>query len=109
MFLRVSPWKGVLRFWEKGKLDARYISPYPIMKRIGEVAYWLELLEDLNRLHNVFHILVLRKYIANLSHILSTPLVQLAEDFPFEETPMKILDSQVQQLHKKAIKLVKVL
>ena len=39
VFLRISPWKGVLRFWKLGKLSSRYIGPYRIVKRIGEVAY----------------------------------------------------------------------
>ena len=86
-FLRVSPWKGVLRFGKKGKLAPRYIGPYSISERVGVVAYRLELPDELRRLHNVFHVSVLRKYIPDPSHVMSSPPVQLAEDLSFEETP----------------------
>ena len=109
VFLRVSPWKGVLRFGKKGKLALRYIGPYPITERVGVIAYRLELPEELRRLHNVFHVSVLRKYIPDPSHVMSSPPVQLAEDLSFEETPVQILDARVQQLRRKAVKLVKVL
>ena len=63
VFLRISPWKGVLRFGKRGKLSPRYIGPYRIVERIGEVAYRLELSSDLDRIHDVFHVSMLRKYI----------------------------------------------
>ena len=56
VFLRISPWKGVLRFGKRGKLSPRYIGPYRIVERIGEVAYRLELSSDLDRIHDVFHV-----------------------------------------------------
>ena len=61
VFLRISPWKGVLRFGKRGKLSPRYIGPYRIVERIGEVAYRLELSSDLDRIHDVFHVSMLRK------------------------------------------------
>ena len=61
VFLRISPWKGVLRFGKRGKLSPRYIGPYRIVERIGEVAYQLELPSDLDRIHDVFHVFMLRK------------------------------------------------
>ena len=66
VFLRISPWKGVLRFGKRGKLSPRYIGPYRIVERIGEVAYRLELPSDLDRIHDVFHVSMLRKYIPHL-------------------------------------------
>ena len=62
VFLRISPWKGVLRFGKCGKLSPRYIGPYRIVERIGEVAYRLELSSDIDRIHDVFHVSMLRKY-----------------------------------------------
>ena len=71
VFLRISPWKGVLRFGKRGKLSPQYIGPYRIVERIGEVAYRLELPSDLDRIHDVFHVSLLRKYIPYPSHVLT--------------------------------------
>ena len=57
VFSRISPWKGVLRCGKRGKMSPRYIGPYRIVERIGEVAYRLELPSDLDRIHDVFHVL----------------------------------------------------
>ena len=70
VFLRISPWKGVLRFGKRGKLSPWYIGPYRIVERIGEVAYRLELPSDLDRIHDVFNVSMLRKYIPDPSHVL---------------------------------------
>ena len=69
VFLLISPWKGILRFGKRGKLSPRYIGPYEIIDRVGVVAYRLALPPELSRVHNVFHILMLRKYIVDHSHI----------------------------------------
>ena len=60
MFLKVAPWKGVIRFQKRGKLNPRYIGPFRILERIGPVAYRLELPSELRRILNVFHISMLR-------------------------------------------------
>ena len=56
LLLKVSPWKGVIRFRNRGKLDPRYIVPFRIVSRIGKVAFMLELPEDLSRIHITFHV-----------------------------------------------------
>ena len=61
VFLKLSPWKGVVCFGKRGKLTPRYIGPFEIVERIGPVAYRLDLPEELSRVHNVFHISMLRK------------------------------------------------
>ena len=63
MFLKVSPMKGVMRFGKKGKLAPRYIGPFEIRWKVGEVAYKLVLPPELSRIHPVFYVLRLRKYI----------------------------------------------
>ena len=68
VFLRVSPWKGIMRFGNKGKLSPRYIGPYEIIERIRPLAYKLALPPELSRIHNVFHISVLRRYRSDPSH-----------------------------------------
>ena len=61
VFLKVSPMKGVMRFGKKGKLAPRYIGPFEIRARVGEVAYRLVLPPELSRIHPVFHVSMLRK------------------------------------------------
>ena len=71
VFLKVSPWKGVLKFGRRGKMRPRYIGSYEIIARVGPVAYRLDLPPELSKVHNVFHVLsMLRKYIPDPSHVL---------------------------------------
>ena len=59
VFLRVSPWKGILRFGKRGKLSSRYIGPYEIVRKVGDVAYRLELPPELANIHDTFHVSML--------------------------------------------------
>ncbi|GJZ49422.1 putative reverse transcriptase domain-containing protein [Tanacetum coccineum] len=61
VMLKVSPWKGVIRFGKRGKLDPRYIGPFKILAKLGTLAYRLELPEQLSRVHNTFHVFNLKK------------------------------------------------
>ena len=107
--MRISPWKRVLRFGKKGKLSPLYMGPYVIVERIREVAYRLRLPPELVRIHNVFHVSMLRKYMADPSHVLRDQPVELKEDLTYEETPIQIVDQKDQVLRNKVIPLVKVL
>ena len=109
VFLRVSPWKGILRFGKRGKLSPRYIGPYKIVDKVGKVAYRLRLPSELANIHDVFHVSMLRKYIANPSYILKEHPIQLKENLTYEEHPVEILDRRDQVLRNKVIPLVKVL
>ena len=109
VFLKVSPWKGVLRFGRRGKLRPRYIGPYEIIARVGPVAYRLDLPPELSKVHNVFHVSMLRKYIPDPSHVLRDQPVQLKENLTYEVTPVQIVDRKEQVLRSKVIPLVKVL
>ena len=88
VFLKLSPWKGVVRFGKRGKLSPRYIGPFEIVERVGPVAYRLDLPEELSRVHNVFHISMLRKYILDPSHVLEAPEIELRDDLSYEEQPV---------------------
>ncbi|GKC07261.1 putative reverse transcriptase domain-containing protein [Tanacetum coccineum] len=55
VMLKVSPWKGVVRFGKRGKLNPRYVGPFKVLEKVGEVAYNLELPQELSRVHNIFH------------------------------------------------------
>ena len=70
VFLKISPWKGVLRFGRRGKLSPRYIGPYEILSKVGPVAYKLKLPPRLSRIHDIFLVSMLRKYIPDPSHVL---------------------------------------
>ena len=87
MFLKVSPWKKILRFGRKRKLSPRFIGPYEILERVGPVAYCLALPLELAKLHDVFHVSMLRRYRSDPSHILPVQDIQVQEDFTFDEEP----------------------
>ncbi|WMV20210.1 hypothetical protein MTR67_013595 [Solanum verrucosum] len=101
--------KGVMRFGKKGKLSPRYIGPYRITKRIGNVAYELELSQELAAVHPVFHISMLKKCICDPSLILPTESVKIKDNLSYEEVPVQILDRQVRRLRTKDVASVKVL
>jgi hypothetical protein len=109
VFLKLSPWKGVVRFGKRGKLSPRYIGPYEITERVGPVAYRLRLPPELSRIHDVFHVSMLRKYVADPSHILQEQPISLKKDLTYEEEPVQLLDRREQVLRNKTISLVKVL
>ena len=109
VFLKLSPWKGVVHFGKRGKLNPRYIGPFEIVERIGPVAYRLDLPEKFSRVHNVFHIFRLRKYIPDLPHVLETLEIELRDDLSYEEQPVQILGREEKDLPNKTISLVKVL
>ena len=109
VFLKVSHWKGILIFGRKGKLASRYIGPYEILERVGNVAYRLTLSPELERIHNVFHVSMLKKYVSDLTHILENQPIELNENMTCEEKPMKIVERKVQELRSRQIPLVKVL
>ena len=84
------------------------MGPFEILEKIGPVAYRLALTPDFTNMHDVFHVSVLRKYIADSSHVLDQPPIQLERNLQYEEQPVRIMDSRVKQLRNKAIPLVKV-
>ena len=109
VFLRVSPRKGVFRFSKNGKLAPRYIGPFEIPQRVGEVAYRLALPPQLFGIHDVFHVSLLRKYEPDVSHILDWQELNLQKNMKYEEWPREILDAQERVLRNIVIPLVKVL
>ncbi|KAL5578261.1 hypothetical protein UlMin_019964 [Ulmus minor] len=109
VFLKVAPFKGVIRFGKRGKLNPRYVGPYEILERVGKVAYRLALPPNLASVHNVFHVSMLKKYVPDASHILEQEPIELHEDLTYEEKPVQILDRKIKTLRNQEIQLVKVL
>ncbi|KAL8098809.1 hypothetical protein AgCh_031510 [Apium graveolens] len=109
VLLKVSPWKGLMRFGKKGKLSPRCIGPFEIQRRIGKLAYDLALPPNLQQVHNVFHVSMLRKYHRDTRHIVEYEQVDMQPDLTYMEKPVKIIDKKEQVLRNKVIKLVRVL
>ncbi|GJV41436.1 hypothetical protein Tco_1419876 [Tanacetum coccineum] len=108
VLLRVSPWKGVVRFGKKGKLAPRYVGPFEILERIGLVAYRLRLPEELNSVHDTFHVSNLKKCLADAN--LHVPLDEIKVDktLRFVEEPVEIMDREIKRLKRRKVALVKV-
>ena len=108
VLLKVSPTRGVFRFGKKGKLSPRYIGPFEILDRVGDLAYRLALPPALSHVHAVFHVSQLRKYIPDPSHVINFGEIEVSSDTTYAEHPIKVLDHRVKQLRNKFIPLVKV-
>jgi len=109
MYLKVAPWKHMLRFGMKGKLVSRYIGPLEVVKRIGPVAYKLALPPHLAKIHDAFHVSLLQKANTNPSEVLPQVPLEINEDLTMEVKPVKILDQSKKELRSKKIPMVKVL
>ena len=94
VFLKVSPFRGVRRFGVKGKLSPRYIGPFEVLERVGEVAYRLALPPQLSHVHNVFNISALRDNHYHPLHVVQYSLDTIHEDLLCIEEPEAILDRQ---------------
>ncbi|GJT36383.1 hypothetical protein Tco_0926802 [Tanacetum coccineum] len=108
VMLKVAPWKGVMRFGKRGKLNPRYIGPFRIIERIGPVAYRLELPQELSRVHNVFHVCNLKKCLSDDTLVIPLEEIQLDDKLNFVEEPVEIMDREVKQLKRSRIPIVKV-
>nr|GFB33338.1 putative reverse transcriptase domain-containing protein [Tanacetum cinerariifolium] len=108
VMLKVSPWKGVVRFIKRGKLSPRYVGPFKLLEKVGSIAYKLELPQELSRVHNTFHVSNLKK--CYVDEPLDVPLDGLHFDdkLHFMEEPVEIMDREVKRLKRSRIPIVKV-
>ncbi|KAD4585647.1 hypothetical protein E3N88_23248 [Mikania micrantha] len=106
VLLKVSPWKGVVRFGKKGKLAPRYVGPFKVLERIGKVAYRLELPHELSNVHPTFHVSNLKKCLADKNLHIPLDEVRIDESMHFIEKPVKIVDREVKKLKNKRIPIV---
>ncbi|GKA30734.1 putative reverse transcriptase domain-containing protein [Tanacetum coccineum] len=108
VMLKVSPWKGVIRFGKQGKLNPRYIGPFKILAKVGMVAYRLELPKKLSRVHNTFHVSNLKKCLSDEPLAISLDEIHVDDKLNFIEEPVEIMDQEVKRLKQSRIPMVKV-
>ena len=84
--LKISPMKRIVRTGKRNKLDPQYIGPFEILERIGPLAYRMALPPEMGKLHNVFHVSQLRKYISDPNHILNYSQLQIQEDLSYKKS-----------------------
>ena len=108
VLLKISPWKGVIRFGKRGKLNPRYIGPFEIVARIGPVAYRLQLPAELNGVHPVFHVSNLKKCLSDETLVIPLDEIEINENLLFVEEPVEIMDREVKRTKQSRIPIVKV-
>ncbi|GJX69604.1 putative reverse transcriptase domain-containing protein [Tanacetum coccineum] len=107
VLLKVSPWKGVVRFGKKGKLAPRFVGPFEIIKKVCPVAYQLDLPEELNGVHDTFHVSNLKGF--GVDPTLNCPWrIQVDAKLNFAEEHVEILEREFKKLKHSRIAIVKV-
>ncbi|XP_024195748.1 uncharacterized protein LOC112198885 [Rosa chinensis] len=101
--------KGVVRFGKKEKLAPRYVGPFEILERVGDLAYRLALPVSMSGVHNVFHVSMLRKYIRDETHVIDHRAIEVNPDVTFVVEPVRILDRSTERLRRKEVDLAKIL
>jgi hypothetical protein len=108
VYLKVSPLHGISRFKVKGKLSPRFIGPFRVFRRVGEMAYQLKLPDNLSDVHNVFHVSQLKKCLCVPEEQLPMEELSVQGDLTYTEYPIKILDTLTRVTRNKVIKMCKV-
>ncbi|GKD22897.1 putative reverse transcriptase domain-containing protein, partial [Tanacetum coccineum] len=107
VMLKVSHWKGVIRFGKKGMLAPKYVWPFKILKRVGPVAYQLRFPEELSGVHDTFHVSNLKKCLVDASLHVPLDKIKVDKTLCFVEEPVEIMDHEVKSLKRSRISLVK--
>ncbi|GJR65221.1 putative reverse transcriptase domain-containing protein [Tanacetum coccineum] len=108
VMLKVSPWKGVVCFGKRGKLNPRYVGPFKVLEKIGSVAYKLELPQELSRVHNTFHVSNLKKCDSDEPLAVLLEGLHINDKLQFVEEPVEIREREIKRLKRSRIPLVKV-
>nr|GEX38339.1 putative reverse transcriptase domain-containing protein [Tanacetum cinerariifolium] len=108
VMLKVSPWKGVVRFGKRGKLNPIYIRPFKMLAKVGTVAYRLKLPEQLSRVHSTFHVSNLKKCLSDEPLAILLDEVHIDDKLCFVEEPVELMDSEVKRLKQSRIPIIKV-
>ncbi|GJT00745.1 hypothetical protein Tco_0821914 [Tanacetum coccineum] len=107
VMLKVSPWKGVVRFGKRGKLNPRYVGPFKVLEKVGSIVYKLELPEELSRVHNTFHVTNMKKCYADEPLAVLLDGLHFDDKLQFVEEPAEIMDRGVKQLRRSSVPIVK--
>ncbi|GJU69884.1 putative reverse transcriptase domain-containing protein [Tanacetum coccineum] len=108
VMLKVSPWKGVVRFGKRGKLNPRYVGPLKVIERVRNVSYNLELPPQLSRVHNTFHVSNLKKCLSDESLVIPLEELRVDDKLHFVEEPVEVMDREIKQLKRSRIPIIKV-
>nr|GEU31256.1 putative reverse transcriptase domain-containing protein [Tanacetum cinerariifolium] len=108
VMLKVSPWKGVVRFGKQGKLNPRYVEPFKILSKVGKVAYRLDLPQEFRRVHHTFHVSNLKKCYADEPLVMPSEGIHVDDKLQFVEEPVEIMKREIKRLKRSRIPLVKV-
>nr|GFC91343.1 putative reverse transcriptase domain-containing protein [Tanacetum cinerariifolium] len=106
VMLKVSPWKGVVRFDKRGKLNPRYVGPFKVLAKVGKVAYKLELPQELSIVHHTFHVSNLKKCYSDEPLVMPLERVHIDDTLQFVEEPVEIMEREIKRLKRSRIPLV---
>ncbi|GKD76715.1 hypothetical protein Tco_1339336, partial [Tanacetum coccineum] len=98
VMLKVSSWKGVVRFGKQGKLNPSYVGPLKVLEKFGDISYKLELPQELTRVHNTFHVSNLKKYYSDDPLVVLLNGLHIDDKLHFVKEPMEVMDREVKQL-----------
>ncbi|GJQ97216.1 putative reverse transcriptase domain-containing protein [Tanacetum coccineum] len=100
VMLKVSPWKGVVRFGKRGKLNPRYVRPFKLLAKVGKVAYRLELPQELSRVHHTFHVSNMKKCYVDEPLVMPLEGIHIDDKLQFMEEPVETIEREIKRLKR---------